>query len=98
MYHATREGTERVDKVKEQIKEKAHWLIKKENVIWLVTMIVYILLFTKTCAQLVYGAESRFQTLREAYFFNAAGFFLIFVLSERKVNLFSKLIFITLIT
>lgn len=87
-----------MDKVKEQFKEKIQWLIKKENIIWLATMVVYILLFTKTCAQLVYGAESRFQTLRDAYFFNAAGFFLIFVLIERKVNLFSKPIFITLIT
>ena len=65
-----------MDKVKEQFKEKIQWLIKKENIIWLATMVVYILLFTKTCAQLVYGAESRFQTFRDAYFFNAAGFFL----------------------
>lgn len=87
-----------MDKVKEQFKEKIQWLIKKENIIWLATMVVYILLFTKTCAQLVYGAESMYQTFRDYYFYNAAGFFLIFILIERKVNLFSKPIFITLVT
>ena len=84
--------------MKELIKEKCLWISKKENIFWLATMVVYTLLFTKTCTQLVYGAESMYQTFRDFYFYRAVSFFLIFILIERKVNLFSKPILITLVT
>lgn len=89
---------ESVGKCKFFIREKFQWLTTKENLLQFANMVVYILLFTKVCAQLVYGAESMYQTFRDFYFSKAVSFFLIFILIERKVNLLSKPIFITSIT
>ena len=87
-----------MEKYKVILREKINWLIESENILWLATMIIYILLFTKTCAQLVYGQESVYQVFRDKYFYSAASYFLVFILIERRVNLFSKPILITTIT